>query len=60
MTEEFKAGKIEAYEEMRTYASSMLEVDPDPAWLDMSFFAHTSVDELKHGSPIDDLEVVDF
>lgn len=61
MTNEFKAGKREAYEEMRAYAVSMIGVNPttvdqDP-WLDMSFFAYTSMDELENGVDIPDLEL---
>jgi hypothetical protein len=57
MTEEFKAGKIEAYQEMQNYATSMISTTGgDPTieggpWLDMSFFAWAGIDELENGLP---------
>lgn len=60
MSEDFKAGKIEAFKELQTYATSMTITDPDPLpWLDMALFASTSADELVNGSPLEDPEMVD-
>jgi len=60
MTEEFKAGKIAAFQEMQTYATSMTLTDPAPLpWLDMALFASTGVDELTLGDPVTELNVVD-
>lgn len=62
MTEDFKAGKIAAYKEMKTYATSMIGAPPtgkdyDP-WLDMSFYAYTNIDEIENGVDIpEDVEV---
>lgn len=63
MTEEFKAGKIKAYQEMKDYATSMIgAIGGDPTidggpWLDMSFFAWAGIDELENGLPDGLLEV---
>lgn len=53
MIEAFKSGKQLAYEEIRDYASSMVGTDPDMdnAWLDMLFYATTSISELENGLP---------
>jgi hypothetical protein len=52
MSEEYKAGMIDAYSEMKAYTDSMIttkEKEPDLiAWLDMSFYALTSIDELEN------------
>lgn len=47
MSEEYKAGMIAAYKEVQDYAASMVATDPAPLpWLDMAYYASTSIDDL--------------
>lgn len=61
MSPEYKAGYKAAYSEMMGYANSMVATDPEPEpWLDMAFYAHTSIDEVDNGVDIEDTEGLSF
>lgn len=51
MNEDFKDGYVQAYLEILAYAKSMIETDPNPqAWLDMTFYAYVSLEELAESA----------
>jgi hypothetical protein len=50
VTEDFIAGRRSAFAEMLHYTTSMVITDPDPEpWVDMSFYAHTSIEDIDDG-----------